>query len=177
MALSSLPGKVDRAFLFVLCPGMFQEDDIAHFTEERTGGMYKLTTEGSFDAAHFLAGYEGKCKNIHGHRWRVVATIAGEQLKNDQAQRGMLVDFGDLKKDLKQLLRKLDHSLIIEKDSLKQKTMEALKEEDFKLVVVDFRPTAENFSKYFYGQLKEMGYLVSVVQVYETPNNCASYEE
>ena len=71
----------------------------------------------------------------------------------------------------------LDHSLIYEEGSLKEKTVEALKEEDFRLISVGFRPTAENFSRYFYEEIKNRGFLVHRVDVYETPNNCASYEE
>ena len=43
--------------------------------------MYTLKTEHSFDAAHFLYGYEGKCSNIHGHRWRVVAEVSSDELE------------------------------------------------------------------------------------------------
>ncbi len=42
--------------------------------------MYYLTVENSFDSAHFLHGYEGKCSNLHGHRWRVVVDVACEEL-------------------------------------------------------------------------------------------------
>ena len=70
--------------------------------------MHLITSESSFDAAHFLTNYEGKCKNIHGHRWRVVVTIKGE-LTN-----GMLVDFGDFKKDIKDLCDYFDHYFIVE---------------------------------------------------------------
>lgn len=138
--------------------------------------MYRLTTEHSFDAAHFLAGYKGKCRNIHGHRWRVVVTVAAEKLKTDNQNREMLVDFSDLKNDLKKILSTLDHALIIEKGSLKEKTVEALEEEEFKLVTVPFRPTAENFSRYFYEEMSGIGYPVESVSVYETPNNCAIYQ-
>jgi len=59
--------------------------------------MYYLKTESSFDSAHFLKGYNGKCRNLHGHRWRVVVEIAADQLKDEGQTRGMLVDFSDLK--------------------------------------------------------------------------------
>ena len=61
--------------------------------------MYILKTEHSFDAAHFLYGYEGKCSNIHGHRWRVVLEVCTEDLQEDGQNRGMYVDFGDLKRE------------------------------------------------------------------------------
>ena len=59
--------------------------------------MYYLKTESSFDSAHFLKGYNGKCRNLHGHRWRVVVEIAADQLKDEGQTREMLVDFSDLK--------------------------------------------------------------------------------
>lgn len=139
--------------------------------------MYGLKTEASFDAAHFLKGYEGKCSNIHGHRWRVVVTITSEQLigEEDVQHNGMIVDFSDLKSNLKQEADFLDHSLIYEKDSLKEVTIAALHDENFRLIEVGFRPTAENFAQYFFEKMKSYGFVVGQVEVYETPNNCASY--
>lgn len=139
--------------------------------------MYTLKTEQSFDSAHFLADYVGKCRNIHGHRWRVIIEIQEDALLASGEKRGMLVDFGDLKNDLKKLADELDHSLIIESGSLKDATMEALRDEEFRIVEFPFRPTAENFAKYFYDRMIDLGYRVREAVVYETPNNCASYSE
>ena len=97
------------------------------------GKMYFLKTEQSFDSAHFLAGYHGKCANIHGHRWKVIAT-----------------------------------------GSLSEKLYQALIDENFKIINLPFRPTAENLAKYIYEALSK-NYLVDCLDVYETPNNCASY--
>lgn len=129
--------------------------------------MHLITSESSFDAAHFLTNYEGKCKNIHGHRWRVVVTIKGE-LTNF-----MLVDFGDFKKDIKDLCDYFDHSFIVEKGSLDKKLFDLLNKQ-FVLRVVEFRTTAENFSKYIFEEMSKK-YSVKEVCVYETPNNCARY--
>ena len=133
--------------------------------------MYVVTTEQSFDAAHFLAGYVGKCSNLHGHRWRVLVKVGSERLADD----GMVVDFANLKQDLKELAEYFDHCLIIERGSLKPATYQALQDEQFRIVEVPFRPTAEHFSKYFYEQMLEKGYQIQETIVYETPNNCASY--
>lgn len=133
--------------------------------------MYCVKTEESFDSAHFLAGYDGKCSNIHGHRWRVVIEVAKENLNEG----GMVIDFTDLKKELKEFVDNLDHSLIIEKNSLRYVTFKALAEDGFKIVEVDFRPTAENFAKYFFDEFKNKGYCMKSVEVYETPKNCAVY--
>lgn len=138
--------------------------------------MYILKVEHSFDSAHFLADYEGKCKNIHGHRWRVEAEVYSETLLEEGQLKGMVVDFGDLKKDVKELLDSYDHALIFETNTLKSKTKDCLTEEGFNLIEVNFRPTAENFSKFFYDKLKNMNYQVLRVTVYETPNNSATYQ-
>lgn len=137
--------------------------------------MYILKTEASFDSAHFLSGYDGKCSNLHGHRWKIEIEIKSDELVEDGQCRGMIVDFGDLKKDLKNLADSFDHAFIYEKGTLKEATIAALKDENFRLIEVDFRPTAENFSKYFYDVMQNKGYKVRTLKVYETPNNCASY--
>lgn len=137
--------------------------------------MYTLQTSACFDSAHFLKDYEGKCSNIHGHRWTVEVTVASEDVEKEGQIRGMLVDFKTLKADLKKLTESLDHSLVIEEDSLKEKTKEALLEEGFSVVELPFRPTAENLAKYFYDKMEEKEYQVVLVKVYETPNNCAGY--
>lgn len=139
--------------------------------------MYILKTEQSFDSAHFLGGYEGKCGNIHGHRWRVIIEVNTEQLATDRQLRGMYVDFKTLKADVGRETEALDHALIVEQGTLKQSTIEVLKEEGFKLIVMEFRPTAENFSKYFYDKMKAQGYQVKCATVYETPKNSATYCE
>jgi len=135
--------------------------------------VYTVRTEECFDSAHFLAGYDGKCKNIHGHRWRVVLEVSKENLDDG----GMVIDFTDLKHELKNFADTLDHAFIIEKGSLRYETHKALLEDDFKIVEVDFRPTAENFAKYIFDEFKNKGYDVRAVEVYETPKNCARYEE
>ena len=137
--------------------------------------MYQLTTEHSFDSAHFLAGYDGKCGNLHGHSWRVLLTVQSETLREDRQQKGMCVDFAELKKDLRTELDALDHVLIIEQGSLRESTMKALQEEKFQVVEMPFRPTAENFARYFYELFTLKGYPVAKVEVYETPNNSAVY--
>lgn len=139
--------------------------------------MYSLKTEQSFDSAHFLSGYDGKCGNIHGHRWRVIVEVYDKTVEENGQARGMLVDFARLKEQLKAETDALDHCLIIEKNTLRLGTLFALKDEGFKVVEMDFRPTAENFARYFYDRFKAMGYSVREATVYETPKNCASYYE
>lgn len=139
--------------------------------------MYKLKTSASFDSAHFLAGYDGKCANIHGHHWVIEAEFSGTSLHTDGTHRGMLIDFGDIKHEVRSIAQDFDHALIYEENSLRPTTVAALNEENFKLIAVPFRPTAENFSAYFFAMLRDKGLPVRSVSVYETPKNCATYEE
>ena len=137
--------------------------------------MYGLKTESSFDAAHFLSDYDGKCENLHGHRWRVVAYLQVDDLQTEGQNKDMVLDFGDFKKALRDLTEQWDHTFIVEEGSLAPKTIQCLEEESFRLSIVPFRTTAENFAHYFADKLLAQGLPVSQVDVYETPNNCAIY--
>ena len=138
--------------------------------------MYKLKTSASFDSAHFLSGYEGKCANIHGHHWVIEAEFSGNSLQSEGTHRDMLVDFGDLKADLKAVCDSFDHRLIYEDGSLSETAMGALSEEGFSGRAIPVRPTAENLAKLFCDEMTAKGYDVRRVEVYETPNNMAAYE-
>ncbi len=139
--------------------------------------MYYLKTEGTFDSAHFLKDYDGKCSNLHGHCWRVVVKAGCRELVKDGQERGMVMDFAVLKKHLRSLCDEYDHCLIYESGSLMEETILAFEKEHFRVKEVDFRPTAENFARYFYYRLKEENINVCEVAVYETAANCAIYEE
>ena len=139
--------------------------------------MYTIQTKASFDSAHFLKGYDGKCSNLHGHRWTVEVELAAEELQSEGQCRGMVMDFSDVKEALRAEAKRLDHSLLMEQDSLKHATLAALEDEGFRILQFPFRPTAENFAKYFFDFMKGKGFSVSRVWVYETPNNRACYAE
>lgn len=139
--------------------------------------MYFIKSEASFDSAHFLSGYEGKCSNIHGHRWKIEVTVQNAFLQRSGQTKGMIMDFGDLKKTLKGIADHYDHALIYEKSTIMPDTLECLKRDGFKLIELPFRPTAENLARHFYSALSDKGFRPSNVTVYETPENCAMYEE
>ncbi|HSQ88664.1 6-carboxytetrahydropterin synthase QueD [Romboutsia sp.] len=139
--------------------------------------MYILKAEHSFDSAHFLSGYKGKCANIHGHRWRVQIEVQSETLVNGGQLDGMVIDFGDLKRDVKDMVDFYDHSLIIQEGTMRKETLNCIIEDGFKLIEVKFRPTAENFAAFFFNYMKEKGYNVKRATVYETPTNSAIYEQ
>ena len=129
--------------------------------------MYGLKTEASFDSAHFLTDYYGKCEDLHGHRWRVVVHLAVDDLQTEGTMKDMVLDFGVFKRAVRELADALDHTFLVEECSLEA--------EGFSLFIVPFRTTAENLARYFCDCLVEQGLPVSQVEMYETPNNCAVY--
>lgn len=138
--------------------------------------LYTLKTSAAFDSAHFLAGYVGKCANLHGHHWVIEVEVAQAELQQAGEKRGMVIDFGDLKKAVRALADAYDHATIYESGTLRPATIAAFREEGFRLIEIPYRPTAENFARAFWEQLSAGGLPVRRVTVYETPDNCASYE-
>lgn len=137
--------------------------------------MYGLKTEASFDSAHFLTDYYGKCENLHGHRWRAVVYLEAESLQREGTVRDMVLDFGVFKRAVRDVAEGLDHTFLVEEGSLASATLAALKAEGFTLTLLPFRTTAENLARYFAERLAAQGLLVAQVDMYETPNNCAVY--
>ncbi len=139
--------------------------------------MYELKTEAFFDSAHFLADYYGKCENLHGHRWRVEATIAADALGSAGTERDMVCDFGVFKRTLRGLAETFDHTFLVEEGTLAPATIEALCAEGFTLKMLPFRTTAENLARHFFDLLVEANMPVVAVEVDETPNNRAVYRK
>ncbi len=102
----------------------------------------RITKEFDFETAHALDGYNGKCKDIHGHSYHLEMTFIGKP-KSDVglSDCGMVVDFGDIKKIVKtQILPLFDHRLILRKDT-RFKEIESINE---RIRLVDYQPTCEN---------------------------------
>ena len=137
--------------------------------------MFELTTDAHFDSAHFLTDYYGKCENLHGHRWGVSVAITSSRLQAAGNELGMVMDFGQFKKIVKEVADEFDHTTLLEAGSLKDETVKALIDEGFTVKILSFRTTAENLAKYFCQKLEARGLNCSWVEVRETPNNRAKY--
>ena len=94
--------------------------------------MYKLNVTGSFCAAHQLNGYNGLCKNLHGHNWKVRLCVMCDTLD----EIGMAMDFGAIKKQLNELLETLDHQFLNELPAFSE-----------------MNPTSENLARYIFEQM------------------------
>lgn len=105
----------------------------------------RVTKEFSFEMAHALWNYDGACKNIHGHSYRLFVTIIGTPIADENNVKfGMVLDFKDLKNVVKEnVIDQLDHSLIVYKNADK-KSLSSLRNMYEKVFVYDFQPTCEN---------------------------------
>lgn len=121
--------------------------------------MYELTVEREFSAAHMMRGHPGACARLHGHNYRVLLTVAGDELDDT----GMLVDFAELRRVFDTILDELDHHNLNELKPF-----------------ATMNPSSENLARYLYRRAAEAlsGIVhVSRVTVYESPTSCVTYRE
>ena len=139
----------------------------------------KVTKEIEFCCAHRLPNYDGPCKNIHGHNYKVQVTFEGEIIEIG-GREGMVMDFKVLKGFMKErIYNPFDHALVLEKAD--ENYILFFSGEKQKLVVMEDPPTAENMAKFFHDEMQpEMdAYDIKVtnVRVYETPTSWADSSE
>ena len=105
----------------------------------------RITKKFRFEAAHALYGYDGKCKNIPGHNYKLFVTVIGVPVNdNSNAKEGMVMDFGDLKKIVNtQIIEKFDHSVIFNKNSPHKELANNLISSGHKVIMADYQPTIE----------------------------------
>ena len=102
----------------------------------------RVTKQFDFEAAHALDGYEGKCKDIHGHSYHLQITVIGEPVADEHnSAKGMVIDFGDIKRIVKETILSLfDHRLILRTDS----RFVGIEKSNERVRYVDYQPTCEN---------------------------------
>ena len=133
--------------------------------------MYRISITISFCYGHRLLKYEGKCRHLHGHNAKAVITL--EQDKLDE--RGMVVDFNDIKQTVKQWVdSELDHNMLLCKDD---PILPVLREAGERFFVMDDNPTAENIARLIYDYVEAAGHPVTDVQIWETDTCHASYSQ
>ena len=122
--------------------------------------MYKLSVEQHFDAAHALRGYKGKCENLHGHRFRVMVKARSSQLDDI----GLAFDFSELKRMLKGVLSRFDHTNLNETPPFDK-----------------INPSSENIAHTVYdamkAELEDSPVKLSGVKVWESPESAVEYRE
>ena len=105
----------------------------------------RITKRFSFEAGHALHGYDGKCKNLHGHSYKLSVTVIGTPIKDKTNPKfGMVIDFTDLKRIVtEEIVDKFDHATIFNKNTPHVKLAKTLKDEGHNVLLVDYQPTTE----------------------------------
>jgi len=141
-----------------------------------------ITKKIEIDMAHRLPNHEGKCKNLHGHRYVIEVGVEGDVILGEERNdEGMVIDFGELKKILGRVIDEpFDHSLTLyDKDEFKN-VFDELRKSGQNINYVSFVPTAENLAKYWFELLSPMlldkKIKLKFVRVWETPTSTATYE-
>jgi 6-pyruvoyltetrahydropterin/6-carboxytetrahydropterin synthase len=132
------------------------------------------------DMGHRVSNHKGKCRNLHGHRYKIEVGVDDKLItENGASDEGMVIDFSDLKQTMiEEIDAPLDHGFMIyEKDQFIEQFRFFMTGYDQKIIIVPFVPTAENISKYLYqimrNKLNEKGIKISYVKIYETPTSSA----
>ena len=135
--------------------------------------MLTVTKSVKFDAAHVLTNHQGLCKNLHGHTYRVEASVT--QAPEDTAD--MVIDFKDLKRVCEdEILSRFDHAFIYDETSAGESEIAAvLAKNSMRIVALPFRSTAENLARHFYSTLKDRVPGLASIRVWETPDSVAEY--
>jgi len=139
----------------------------------------RVTKEFDFEMAHALWNYDGACKNIHGHSYRLFVTIIGEPIEDENNVKfGMVLDFKDLKAIVKtNIVDFLDHSLIVY-EKAEGESLDAVKLMYEKVHIFSFQPTCENLIVYIAEVLKEKlpsSLKLHSIKLYETATSYAEW--
>jgi 6-pyruvoyltetrahydropterin/6-carboxytetrahydropterin synthase len=107
--------------------------------------LIRVTKEFYFETAHALYGYDGKCKNIHGHSYKLAVTIIGvPNLEKNHPKNGMVLDFGELKKIVKsEIIELFDHATIFNQNTPHLALAETLEKTGQRVILVPYQPTSE----------------------------------
>ncbi|WP_462317889.1 6-pyruvoyl trahydropterin synthase family protein [Marinilabilia sp.] len=139
----------------------------------------RLTKEFRFEMAHALWNYDGLCKNIHGHSYILQVTVIGEPCSDENNPKfGMVMDFGDLKKIVKEeVVEPMDHSIVVSDRAETEKLFQVPQMAD-RYHVMPYQPTCENllvdFSERISFRLPE-GVSLFSLKLHETGNSFAEW--
>jgi len=105
----------------------------------------RITKQFSFETGHALYGYDGKCKNVHGHSYRLDVTVIGQPISdNTNVKFGMVIDFTDLKKIVKEeIVDVFDHATVFNKNTPHVELAKELKDRGHNVLLVNYQPTSE----------------------------------
>uniref|UniRef100_UPI0040499CC0 6-pyruvoyl trahydropterin synthase family protein n=1 Tax=Flavobacterium sp. TaxID=239 RepID=UPI0040499CC0 len=106
----------------------------------------RITKQFTFETGHALYGYDGKCKNVHGHSYKLSVTVIGKPITDsNNVKYGMVIDFGDLKKIVREeIVDVFDHATVFNLNTPHIELAKELQKRDHHVILVDYQPTSEN---------------------------------
>lgn len=143
-------------------------------------GTIRITKQFNFETGHALFGYDGKCRNVHGHSYKLSVTVIGRPITDtSHVKLGMVIDFGDLKKIVKEeIVDKFDHATVFNKNTPHVELAKELTERGHNVILADYQPTSENmvidFAKKIKARLPENINLFSL-KLQETDTSFAEW--
>jgi 6-pyruvoyltetrahydropterin/6-carboxytetrahydropterin synthase len=105
----------------------------------------RITKQFSFETGHALYGYDGKCRNVHGHSYKLSVTVIGSPIADtNHVKYGMVIDFGDLKAIVKEeIVNVFDHATVFNKNTPHVELAKELEDRGHNVLLVDYQPTSE----------------------------------
>ena len=140
----------------------------------------RITKQFSFETGHALYGYDGKCKNVHGHSYKLSVTVIGKPITDkSNVKFGMVIDFSDLKKIVKEeIVDQFDHATVFNENTPHIELANELKSRGHHVILVNYQPTSENmvidFAKKIKSRLPEVIQLHSL-KLQETDTSFAEW--
>ncbi len=116
----------------------------------------RITKQFNFETGHALFGYDGKCRNVHGHSYKLSVTVIGTPITDtNHVKLGMVIDFGDLKKIVKEeIVDKYDHATVFNKNTPHVELAKELTDRGHNVILADYQPTSENMVIHFAEKIK-----------------------
>lgn len=144
--------------------------------------MIRITKIFTFETAHVLYNYDGKCKNMHGHSYKLFVTVKGSPIEDlDHPKNGMVVDFGDIKEIVKsEIIDVWDHAVMLNGLSPHKQLGKDLEEKGHKVIYCDYQPTCENMLYDIANKIKnQLPEIVSLayLKLHETENSYGEWFE
>lgn len=118
----------------------------------------RITKQFTFETGHALYGYDGKCRNVHGHSYKLSVTVIGSPIEDsNNVKFGMVIDFSDLKKIVREeIVEVFDHATVFNKNTPHVELAKELEERGHHVILVDYQPTSENMVIDFSNKIKNL---------------------
>jgi len=140
----------------------------------------RITKQFNFETGHALYGYDGKCKNVHGHSYKLSVTVIGTPITdNTNVKWGMVIDFSDLKRIVNQeVVDVFDHAIVFNKNTPHANLAMTMRKQGHNVILADYQPSSENMVIDFAEKIKDKlpeGVALFSLRLQETDSSSAEW--